>query len=77
MKEKMEKKSSRHGEMALKQKCQNEPNNQTDEGKNKERNAKVMSQGTNGEKMMKINTQALTFFIFSMKFVVVVVKKNF
>ena len=44
------KKTSHHGETAFKQKCQNEPNNQTDEDKNKEHNMKVMSQGTKREK---------------------------
>ena len=73
------KKKSCHGETAFKQKHENEPNNQpnnqTDEDKNKKHNVILMSQGTNRKKMRKINTQAFTFFIFSTKFVVVVVKE--
>ena len=64
MKEKMEKKSSRHGKTAFKQKCQNEPNNQTDEDKNKEHNTKVMSQGTKREKKGKLTHKHLPFLFF-------------
>ena len=65
---KNEKKSSRHGETAFKQKCKNEPNNQPDEDENKERNANVMSQGMIRERNKKnVNNdkQVFTFCFFN------------